>query len=133
MKVLCPMSDASVNSASLASSLQSAKSLVIIESDSSERKLLGEEVLHVDIRLFVSFIREQGVKAMIIPKIRPLALQILSQYGVMVYAPKGESVEENLSLFSRGGLSPYAMSSSRELLSCDGGSCSSCSSASCSS
>lgn len=132
MKVLCPLSDGVVSGASLATSLQSAKSLVLVESDSLERKLLGEEVLHVDIRLFVSFIREQGVTAMIIPKIRPLALQIISQYGMTVYEPKGESVEENLALFCQGDLEPYSMSSSRELLTCDSGSCSSCSSTTCS-
>lgn len=131
MKVLCPLTENSEHGVLLSSNLQSAKSLVVIESDTKERKLLGEEVLHVDIRLFVSFIREQGVSAMIIPKIRPLALQIISQYGVTVYEPLGESVEENMVLFSQGELVPYSMSSSRELLTCDGGSCSSCSSSTC--
>ena len=132
MKVLCPMSESDVDGARLAVNLQSAQSMVVIESESQERKLLGEELMHVDIRLFVSFIREQGVMAMIIPKIRPLALQIISQYGVTVYEPQGDDVSENIALLAQGQLEPYSMNASRELLTCDGGTCSSCSSSTCS-
>lgn len=131
MKVLFPVVDSDDNKDMLALNLQKAREVGIFDSETLMCEFMSKSGFGDDMKSFVAVLQEQGVDSIITPQIRPLALQLFIRCNVKVYESEGVNVDENLSLFRCGYLNQYSISDSRNLLRCDGSSCSSCSSTTC--
>lgn len=131
MKILFPVVDSETNKEVLASGFHDTKDLCVFDSDTFLFQHLSVEDLGGSMKDLPNTLKELNISSIISSHIRPLALHILERCGFNVYEASGTDVNENLMLYRDGYLSKYSMASSRELLAC-GGSCSSCSSTSCS-
>lgn len=131
MKVLFPVVDSESNKEVLASGFHETKDICIYDSDTLAYQHFNIEEVGSSMRTLPKFLQELDVSSIISTHIRPLALQILERCGLKVYEASGTDVNENIALFQAGSLNLYSMLSSRELLACEG-SCTSCSSTSCS-
>ncbi len=131
MKILFPVVDNDKNKEVLASGFFETKNVCVFDSDTLQCQHLNIDELGSSMRNLPMALKELNINSIISTKIRPLALQILMRCGLDIYKAKGTDVEENLGLFQGGFLTKYSIESSRELLACNG-TCSSCSSTSCS-
>lgn len=130
MKILFPVVDSESHKEVLASGFQETNNICIFDPETYAFKHMDVAELG-NVSSLPNALQDLNVSSIISTKIRPMALQILKRSGLKVYQASGTDVNENLELFRDGYLEPYSMSSSRELLAC-GGSCTSCSSTSCS-
>ncbi len=84
------------------------------------------------IYLTMSEIKKMEIQAIITPNLRPMAAKILFENEIEVYKAAGAEVLENISLYKRGFLKDFTAAMVEEPKGCASGSCSSCSSDSCS-
>lgn len=132
MKILFPVVDAETNKEVLASGFHETRDLCVFDPETLLYQHMSLDDLGGSMKNLPKALRELDISSIISSNIRPLALQILERCGLKVYEASGTDMNKNIELYRDGSLDKYSIQSSRENLSSCSGSCTSCSSTSCS-
>lgn len=125
MKVLFPVTRQKDGHTIMDTSVYSAKQLCIYQSGEEKFEWLTPEALCANAGNLSLALRKHGISSVISAEMPLLALRLFEELGISVFKPEGDSLQENISLLLKQGLSKLTQHEAQPMFGCSSA-CSSC-------
>lgn len=126
MKVAIPVIDKENSRSHIAPGFNSTGYLCIYDNESNDTCWLKISEMADNMGDLLPAMQEKRINNVITKHIQPMALQVLTNKGFVVYRSNGDNLDENLKAFDQGVLLHFDMAGAMETAKVCGGACDLC-------